>query len=67
MEVLLLGAVAMIAALILSAWLMTFAKWFPLPGVDDFLIDYKTSSPYRLCTYGAIQFRLFWRCNVCKY
>lgn len=42
MDILLLGAVAMMAALILSAWLMTFAKWFPLPGVDDFLIDYKT-------------------------
>jgi len=42
MDILLLGAVAMIAALILTAWLMTFAKWFPLPGVDDFIIDYKT-------------------------
>lgn len=42
MEILLMGAVAMMAALILSAWLMTFAKWFPLPGVDAFVIDYKT-------------------------
>jgi len=21
-------------ALIFSAWLMTFAKWFPIPGID---------------------------------
>lgn len=42
MEILLLGAVAMMAALIMSAWLMTFAKWFPVPGVDAFVIDYKT-------------------------
>nr|WP_320165557.1 hypothetical protein [uncultured Methylophaga sp.] len=43
MNVLLIGAVAMIAALILSAWLMTFARWFPIKGIDgDFLVDYKT-------------------------
>ncbi len=42
MDILLMGAVAMMTALILSAWLMTFAKWFPLPGVDAFIIDYKT-------------------------
>ena len=43
MEILLIGAVAMIAALILSAWLMTFARWFPIKGIDgDFLVDYKT-------------------------
>lgn len=43
MSVLLLGAVACIAALILSAWLMTFARWFPIEGIDGkFLIDYKT-------------------------
>ena len=42
MEILLIGAAACITALIASAWLMTFAKWFPLPGVDAFLIDYKT-------------------------
>ncbi|GAB4293903.1 MAG: hypothetical protein Kow0083_06980 [Methylophaga sp.] len=43
MNVLLIGAVAMIAALILSAWLMTFARWFPIRGIDgDFLVDYKT-------------------------
>lgn len=42
MEILLIGAVACVTALILSAWLMTFAKWFPIKGVDEFLIDYKT-------------------------
>ncbi|MBM3350635.1 MAG: hypothetical protein FJY53_02385 [Betaproteobacteria bacterium] len=42
MEVLLVGAAACITALIGSAWLMTFAKWFPIKGVDEFLIDYKT-------------------------
>lgn len=43
MNVLLIGAVAMIAALILSAWLMTFARWFPIKGIDGaFLVDYKT-------------------------
>jgi len=43
MEVLLIGAVACMAALILSAWLMTFARWFPVEGIDGkFLVDYKT-------------------------
>lgn len=43
MEVLLIGAVACAMALILSAWLMTFARWFPIKGIDgDFLVDYKT-------------------------
>ncbi|WP_347989519.1 hypothetical protein [Methylomonas sp. AM2-LC] len=43
MSVLLLGAVACMAALILSAWLMTFARWFPIEGIDGkFLVDYKT-------------------------
>jgi hypothetical protein len=43
MAVLLVGAVACIAALILSAWLMTFARWFPIEGIDGkFLPDYKT-------------------------
>jgi len=42
MEILLVGSAACITALIVSAWLMTFAKWFPIPGVDEFLIDYKT-------------------------
>ncbi len=43
MGILLVGAVACIAALISSAWLMTFARWFPIKGIDgDFLVDYKT-------------------------
>jgi hypothetical protein len=41
-EILLIGAAACITALISSAWLMTFAKWFPIKGVDEFVIDYKT-------------------------
>ena len=43
MEVLLIGAAACCTALILSAWLMTFARWFPIDGIDGkFLVDYKT-------------------------
>lgn len=42
MQALLFGSVACMAALISSAWLMTFAKWFPIPRVDAFIIDYKT-------------------------
>lgn len=43
MSILLIGAVACMAALILSAWLMTFARWFPIQGIDEkFLVDYKT-------------------------
>lgn len=42
MGILLIGAAACITALIASAWLMTFAKWFPIKGVDEFVIDYKT-------------------------
>lgn len=43
MEILLIGAAVMVAALILSAWLMTFARWFPIPGIDGkFLVDFKT-------------------------
>lgn len=42
MSILLIGAVACIAALLLSAWLMTFARWFPIEGIDGkFLVDYK--------------------------
>ena len=64
MNVLLIGAVAMIAALILSAWLMTFARWFPIKGIDgDFLVDYKTMIrahvDYARCTHGIIQLRFF--------
>ena len=42
MEVLLIGSAACITALISSAWLMTFAKWFPIKKVDAFVVDYKT-------------------------
>ena len=43
MEILLIGASACMTALILSAWLMTFARWFPIDGIDGkFLVDYKT-------------------------
>jgi len=43
MEILLIGAVLMIFAVLASAWLMTFARWFPIKGIDgNFLTDYKT-------------------------
>ena len=42
MEILLIGAVACMAALILSAWLMTFARWFPITGLDEKITDYNT-------------------------
>ncbi|MGZ4970198.1 MAG: hypothetical protein ACXV7H_11820 [Methylobacter sp.] len=43
MEILLIGAVLMIFAVLASAWLMTFARWFPVKGIDgEFLTDYKT-------------------------
>jgi hypothetical protein len=43
MDILLIGAVATAGALIFSAWLMTFARWFPIPGIDGkFLVDYNT-------------------------
>lgn len=43
MSILLIGAAACCTALILSAWLMTFARWFPIEGIDGkFLVDYKT-------------------------
>lgn len=42
MEILLIGAVLMIFAVLASAWLMTFAKWFPIKGIDESLPDYKT-------------------------
>lgn len=43
MEILLIGAALMIFAVLASAWLMTFAKWFPIAGIDGvFLKDYKT-------------------------
>ncbi len=62
MKILLLGAAAYITALILSAWLMTFAKWFPIKAVDRFVVDYKTMirahvdyalmALFGLCFYG---------------
>jgi hypothetical protein len=42
MEILLVGSAACIVALIVTAWLMTFAKWFPIQAVDAFVVDYKT-------------------------
>ncbi|GAB4270012.1 MAG: hypothetical protein Kow0065_20000 [Methylomicrobium sp.] len=43
MEILLIGATLMIVAALASAWLMTFARWFPVDGIDGgFLKDYKT-------------------------
>ena len=43
MEILLIGAVLMFFAVLISAWLMTFARWFPIQGIDGaFLTDYKT-------------------------
>lgn len=42
MEILLVGAVACMTALIVSAWVMTFAKWFPIKGLDEKIPDYKT-------------------------
>lgn len=43
MNVLLVGATACMFALIASAWLMTFARWWPIDGIDGkFLVDYKT-------------------------
>jgi hypothetical protein len=43
MEILLVGAVIMFFAVLASAWLMTFARWFPIKGIDGkFLADYKT-------------------------
>lgn len=43
MEILLKGALIMIVAALAAAWLMTFARWFPIKGIDgEFLKDYKT-------------------------
>ena len=70
MNVLLIGAVAMIAALILSAWLMTFARWFPIKGIDgDFLVDYKTMIrahvDYALMALFSLVF--LWCCDWGRY
>lgn len=62
MEILLIGATATMAALILSAWLMTFAKWYPIPGIDgtfDFAtmirahVDYALMACFNLGFYAA--------------
>ncbi|MBE0440298.1 MAG: hypothetical protein IBX57_11195 [Gammaproteobacteria bacterium] len=62
MEILLIGATATMAALILSAWLMTFAKWYPIPGIDgtfDFAtmirahVDYALMAVFNLGFYGV--------------
>lgn len=62
MEILLMGGVATATALILSAWLMTFAKWYPIPGVDgtfDFAtmirahVDYALMSVFNFSFYAA--------------
>ncbi len=62
MEILLIGAAACMAALILSAWVMTFARWFPIPGLDgkfDFAtmirahVDYALMAVFGLGFYGA--------------
>ena len=42
MQILLLGGILCTTALLLSAWLMTFARWFPIAGLDDCIKDYKT-------------------------
>jgi len=62
MEILLIGAAVCMAALILSAWIMTFARWFPIPGLDgkfDFAtmirahVDYALMAVFGLGFYGA--------------
>jgi hypothetical protein len=42
MEILLIGSMLCVTALISSAWLMTFAKWFVVKGVDEKIPDYQT-------------------------
>lgn len=41
MEILLVGAAACMVAVILGAWIMTFSRWFPIPGLDG-TYDYAT-------------------------
>tara|TARA_R110002050_G_scaffold9504_1_gene33396 strand:+ start:561293 stop:561697 length:405 start_codon:yes stop_codon:yes gene_type:complete len=62
MDILLLGGVATAGALIFSAWLMTFAKWYPIPGIDgtfDFAtmirahVDFALMSCFNFGFYGA--------------
>jgi len=62
MEILLIGGVVTAMALIFSAWLMTFARWYPIPGLDgkfDFAtmirahVDYALMSVFNFSFYGA--------------
>ncbi|CAG0951869.1 hypothetical protein MTYP_00237 [Methylophilaceae bacterium] len=64
MEILLLGAAAMIFAVLSMAWLGTFARWFVIKGVDGGLvkdygvlikahIDFVLMSLYCLAIYAA--------------
>jgi hypothetical protein len=62
MEILLIGAAATALALVLSAWLMTFARWYPIPGLDgtfDFAtmirahVDYALMAVFNLGFYAA--------------
>jgi hypothetical protein len=64
MEILLLGAAAMIFAVLTMAWLGTFARWFVIKGVDGGLvkdygvlikahIDFVLMSLYCLAIYAA--------------
>jgi len=62
MEILLIGGVVTAMALVLSAWLMTFAKWYPIPGIDgtfDFAtmirahVDYALMALFNFSFYGA--------------
>jgi hypothetical protein len=41
MEILIVGAAACMTAVILGAWIMTFSRWFPIPGLDG-TYDYAT-------------------------
>ena len=62
MEILLIGGVATAMALIISAWLMTLTRWYPIPGLDgkyDFAtmirahVDFALMSVFNFSFYGA--------------
>jgi hypothetical protein len=62
MDILLVGASACMGALILSAWIMTFARWYPIPGLDgkfDYAtmirahVDYALMAGFNLGFYAA--------------
>jgi len=62
MEILLIGGVVTAGALIFSAWLMTFTRWYPIPGLDgkfDYAtmirahVDYALMSVFNFSFYGA--------------